>query len=52
VNDALEAITAALALLSDPARRAAMGLAGTTFAQAHRGATQRTMAALRRWLRA
>jgi 3-deoxy-D-manno-octulosonic-acid transferase len=52
VTDARQAVAAALALLSDPARRAAMGLAGTTFAQAHRGATQRTMAALRRWLRA
>lgn len=52
VADAPAALAAALALLADPARRAAMGTAGTGFAQAHRGATRRTLAVLRRWLRA
>jgi 3-deoxy-D-manno-octulosonic-acid transferase len=52
VADAAAAIDAALALLADPAARATMGAAGTAFAQAHRGATQRTVTALGPWLRA
>lgn len=50
VADAAAAIDTALALLADPARQAAMGAAGTAFAQAHRGATRRTLGALGRWL--
>jgi 3-deoxy-D-manno-octulosonic-acid transferase len=50
--DATDAIDTALALLADPAKRAAMGEAGTRFAHAHRGATQRTLQALAIWLRA
>ncbi|THF61751.1 lipid IV(A) 3-deoxy-D-manno-octulosonic acid transferase [Pseudothauera rhizosphaerae] len=42
--DAEDGMKAAVELLSDPARRAAMGEAGLAFAQAHRGATARTMA--------
>ena len=41
-------LCAALALLGDTARRDAAGVAGHEFAQAHRGATQRTMAILER----
>lgn len=55
-NDALQAgaalrvadfdamIDAALGLVADPARRERMGLAGIAFADAHRGATARTVA--------
>jgi 3-deoxy-D-manno-octulosonic-acid transferase len=46
VRDADDAIARALGLLEDPAAAAAMARAGSAFAEAHRGATQRTMAAL------
>ena len=36
-----QAVTEAVALLADPARRAGMAAAATTFAAAHRGAAQR-----------
>ncbi|MBB3192980.1 3-deoxy-D-manno-octulosonic acid transferase [Roseateles terrae] len=36
-----QAVTEAMALLADPARRAGMAAAATTFAAAHRGAAQR-----------
>jgi 3-deoxy-D-manno-octulosonic-acid transferase len=49
--DATDAIDTALALLADPAKRVAMGEAGTRFAHAHRGATRRTLQALEIWLR-
>ena len=43
VDDAEDFVSKAVALLNDDARRAAMGAAGKDFAQAHRGATERTM---------
>ncbi|MEO1766450.1 lipid IV(A) 3-deoxy-D-manno-octulosonic acid transferase [Thiobacter aerophilum] len=46
VGDAGEAVRAACRLLGDPKRRAAMGQAGRQFAAAHRGATERTLAAI------
>ncbi len=46
VGDADAAISMALELLADPARRAAMGAAALKFASAHRGATQRHIAAI------
>ncbi len=50
VPDADAAVALALELLADDARRAAMGAAGEQFAARHRGATQRTLARLSRWL--
>jgi 3-deoxy-D-manno-octulosonic-acid transferase len=46
VNSASELMQAALHLLRDMPRRTAMGEAARVFAQAHRGATQRVMAAI------
>jgi 3-deoxy-D-manno-octulosonic-acid transferase len=46
VADAQAAIAAGLALLADPPAAQAMGRAGAEFAARHRGATDRTMAAL------
>ena len=46
VADADDAIATGLAILSDPARKQAMAEAGTDFASRHRGATERTVAAL------
>ncbi|MDO4906099.1 MAG: 3-deoxy-D-manno-octulosonic acid transferase [Lautropia sp.] len=46
VQNPKEAIPAALSLAADPGRRGAMSEAGAAFAQAHRGALERTMAAL------
>ena len=43
VDDAADFVVKAVALLNDDARRAAMGVAGREFTQAHRGATERTM---------
>ncbi|OZI69664.1 3-deoxy-D-manno-octulosonic acid transferase [Bordetella genomosp. 2] len=48
--DAPAALDAALALLDDDARRQAMGQAARRWAAGHAGATQRTLAALARWL--
>lgn len=50
VADAGAAVELALGLLGDRERRAAMGAAGEQFAARHRGATQRTIARLARWL--
>jgi 3-deoxy-D-manno-octulosonic-acid transferase len=50
VLDAPVAIDQALSLVGDPAARSAMADAGRAFSVAHRGATQRTMDALRPWL--
>jgi 3-deoxy-D-manno-octulosonic-acid transferase len=44
VPDADAAVGAAKELLADPLRREAMGAAGRTFTEAHRGATERTVA--------
>jgi 3-deoxy-D-manno-octulosonic-acid transferase len=46
VADADDAIATGLAILSDLARKQAMAEAGTDFASRHRGATERTVAAL------
>ncbi|MEO6270937.1 MAG: 3-deoxy-D-manno-octulosonic acid transferase [Lautropia sp.] len=46
VADSDAAVTAANSIAADPARRAAMSQAALQFAQAHRGATERTLAAL------
>ncbi len=46
-GDPAEAIKAALALLEDPARRAAMGEAGRRLCDVHRGATARHLAVAR-----
>jgi 3-deoxy-D-manno-octulosonic-acid transferase len=46
VRDARDAVTQGLAILGDPADARAIGDAGRSFAGAHRGATERTMAAL------
>jgi len=46
VTDADDAIATGLPILSDPARKQAMAEAGTDFASRHRGATERTVAAL------
>jgi 3-deoxy-D-manno-octulosonic-acid transferase len=46
VEDASELMQSALNLLRDEPRRTAMGDAARAFAQAHRGATQRTMDAI------
>ena len=46
VTDADDAIAKGLSILSDPARKQAMAEAGTDFASRHRGATERTVAAL------
>ena len=46
VADASELMRSALSLLRDEPRRTAMGDAARAFAQAHRGATQRTMDAI------
>jgi 3-deoxy-D-manno-octulosonic-acid transferase len=46
VAGAAEAIDAALAIAADAPRRSAMSQAALGFAQAHRGATERTLAAL------
>lgn len=46
VADASEAIKVALTLLRDPERRKAMGTAGLAFCSAHRGATERHLAAI------
>jgi len=48
--DAPAALDAALALLDDDGRRQAMGQAARRWAAGHAGATQRTLAALARWL--
>ncbi|MBS0337390.1 MAG: lipid IV(A) 3-deoxy-D-manno-octulosonic acid transferase [Proteobacteria bacterium] len=50
VEDAVEAADAALALLDNPGRRAAMGSAGAALCLAHRGATDRHIAAIERLL--
>lgn len=47
VADVRQLAETATALLADPARRAAMADAGLRFAQAHRGATARTMEMLK-----
>lgn len=47
VTDAAQAVDVALGLLGDPARRMAMGEAGTVLCAAHRGATLRHAAAVR-----
>ncbi|HVL58294.1 MAG TPA: 3-deoxy-D-manno-octulosonic acid transferase, partial [Burkholderiaceae bacterium] len=46
VDDAAAAVSAALAIAVDSPRRQAMSQAGLAFAQRHRGATERTVAAL------
>jgi 3-deoxy-D-manno-octulosonic-acid transferase len=46
VDDAGTAVAVGLALLADPGAAGAMGEAGQRFAAEHRGATERTMAAL------
>jgi len=46
VADSDAAVTAASSIAADPARREAMSQAALRFAQAHRGATERTLAAL------
>jgi 3-deoxy-D-manno-octulosonic-acid transferase len=43
VKDADDFVVKAVALLNDEERRKAMGAAGMAFAEAHRGATERTM---------
>jgi 3-deoxy-D-manno-octulosonic-acid transferase len=45
-TDALDAVTGALSLVVDPAGREACAAAGRSFADAHRGATARTLQAL------
>lgn len=50
VEDAASAARVAMALLKDPARRAAMGAAGVGLCAAHRGAAARHLAILRRLL--
>lgn len=50
VADAQASVDAALGLLGESARRAAMAQAGRDFAQRHQGATQRTVQALSPWL--
>jgi 3-deoxy-D-manno-octulosonic-acid transferase len=45
-TDALDAVTHALTLVVEPERRDAQAAAGRAFADAHRGATDRTVAAL------
>jgi 3-deoxy-D-manno-octulosonic-acid transferase len=47
IDDAAALAEAVATLLRDPARRQAMGAAGIQFAQAHRGATQRTLQILK-----
>lgn len=49
VGDAEELVEAALALLADAPRRAAMAEAGRVFAARHRGATARTLALIERF---
>ena len=46
VTDSDAAVAAALRIANDPALRATMSQAAQSFAQAHRGATERTLAAL------
>jgi 3-deoxy-D-manno-octulosonic-acid transferase len=46
VSDADDAVAQALKMLRDPVRRVAVGAAGRRFADSHRGATERTIAAL------
>ena len=50
VADSAAAVNAALELLENPARRAAMGKAGKALCARHRGATGRHIASLRRYL--
>lgn len=50
VRDAGQGIERALALLGDPDARGAMSTRARAFAQAHRGATGRTLALLAPWL--
>lgn len=50
VDDAAAAVDRALGLVAEPAACRRMGAAGEGFWQAHRGATQRTLAALAPWL--
>lgn len=50
VPDAHEAVAAALCLLGDNARRAAMGHAARDWSAAHAGATARTLHAIDEWL--
>lgn len=52
VPDAASLVATALALLSDAPGRQAMGEAARRFAQAHRGATERTLALIARFIRA
>jgi 3-deoxy-D-manno-octulosonic-acid transferase len=46
VTDADDAIAPGLSILADASRKQAMAEAGTDFASRHRGATERTVAAL------
>ncbi|MFN6961094.1 MAG: glycosyltransferase, partial [Rhodocyclaceae bacterium] len=48
--DAGSLVAAALALLADPASRARMGKAGREFAARHRGATEKTLALVERFI--
>lgn len=50
VPDATDAVVRALALVNDRAALSVMSDAGLTFSNGHRGATQRTLAALAPWL--
>jgi 3-deoxy-D-manno-octulosonic-acid transferase len=50
VRDAAHAVVRALELLAEPGAREAMSVRGRDFAQAHRGATERTLALLAPWL--
>ncbi len=50
VSDADALVAQALALLDDPADRAAMGEAGRAFTARHRGATQRTLALIEKFI--
>lgn len=49
-SSAEDVLARALALVDDPQRRTAMGASARRFAEAHRGATERTLAALTPWL--
>ena len=50
VSTAKQAVISALALINEPERRSAMSGRGTAFADAHRGATSKTMKVLGPWL--
>jgi 3-deoxy-D-manno-octulosonic-acid transferase len=45
-DDLAQAVRSALALVTDPAHQGAMAQAASTFAQAHRGAADKTAAAV------